>query len=82
MNTSALSVEEKLVIENLRLKIQLAEMQRDSASRQLAVFVQDMGRKYSVPALSVLEPTAQATKLDTKSTRVLSQAEADALAKK
>ena len=81
MNTSALSVEEKLVIENLRLKIQLAEMQRDSASRQLAVFVQDLGRKYAVPSGSMLELTAPTTKVDIEPTRVLSQAEADALTK-
>ena len=49
MQKIELTLEEQLVIENIRLKIQMAELQKHSASQQLASYTQELFRKYKVP---------------------------------
>lgn len=57
MQKIELTLEERLAIENLRLKIQMAELQKHSASQQLASYTQELFRKYKVPEGSPVSMT-------------------------
>jgi hypothetical protein len=52
-----LTLEEKLALENLRLKIQMAELQKHSASQQLGTYTNSLVRKYEVPEGSTVSMT-------------------------
>jgi hypothetical protein len=43
------TLEEKLALENLRLKIQMAELQKQSATQQLNTYSRGLVQKYEVP---------------------------------
>lgn len=85
-----LSREEKLVLENLRLKIQMAELQKQQTQQQLLAYTRELMSKYGLPPGSTVQLTEagvdiQAPPLSLSSTpepaeepseKVLSQAEA------
>jgi len=85
-----LSKEEQLVLENLRLKVQVAEMQRVSSIQALAAYTRELLAKHQIPetvqatlsegTLEVHEAPQSlgATSAEPADGRVLSQAEAEA----
>ena len=93
MTTYEFTTEEKLVLENLRLKIQMAKMQEQQATQQLAAYIRDLVQQRDIPAGSQVQlsetgievhappaevkPPGPATK-EAAPNRVLSQAEAQA----
>ena len=74
--------EEKLVLENLRLKVQLADVQKQHAAGQLAFYTRELLRKYEMPEESV--PQLMVTDMNSPAPTVqkaMSQAEAEAVSK-
>jgi len=49
MKTIELSKEQQLVLENLKLKAQMAELRRDSAMKDLASYTRELLASYGVP---------------------------------